>query len=322
MDPGQAGDGPETLDDLAQFLTDNPDADSDPTKKEEPNTSEEPDEDNSEELDEEAPAEEDDEPSEDDAKQTSGLKFKVPVKGEDGAESTIEVDEKELVAGYQRHADYTRKAMQLADKEREAFQVVTTKIEEGRNYYMQQAQQARAAVFQLAGLRSPQEMAVLAQTDPSAWVAEQARESQIRGVLAQIDQGMQREQHNVQQQTQQQTAQQISRAWGVLGQQGIDKPKLVKIYETVSQKYGVPMGKLETVTDPALVLLMRDAAAYQGLKDKKATVTKQAKEAPKLPPQRQSVPRNEAANKRLESKFSNGRAKLKDLASWIETNNL
>jgi hypothetical protein len=49
------------------------------------------------------------------------------------------------------------------------------------------------------------------------------------------------------------------------------------------------------VTDPALVLLMRDAVAYQGLKDKKAEVTAKAKQAPKLP-QRQSVPKSEKVN--------------------------
>lgn len=322
MEPGQGSDTPETTDDLAQFLLDNPDADQDPDNEEERKDSEEPDEDKSDEVDEESPAEDDDESSEEEAKQPSVLKFKVPVKGEDGAESTIEVDEKELIAGYQRHSDYTRKTQALADKEREAFQVVTTKIEEGRNHYMQQAQLARAAVLQLAGLRSPQEMAVLAQTDPTTWVAEQQRQTAVQSVLSQLEQGMQHEQMQVQQQTAQQTQQQISKAWGVLGQQGIDKPALVKIYETVSTKYGIPMERLSNVTDPALVLLMRDAATLQGLKDKKATVTAKAKEAPKLPAQRQSVPKNEQVNKRLESRFSSGKAKLGDLAKWIESNNL
>lgn len=324
MSDGQAGDSPETIDDLAQFLVDNPDADSDPDEKEEGQPSDEPDKDNSDES-EEATADDksEEDESEEAEKQPSGLKFKVPVKGEDGAESTIEVDEKELIAGYQRHADYTRKTMELADKEREVTQQVAQKLQEGQGYYLQQAQLARAAVLQLAGLRSPQEMAQLASTDPATWVQEQQRQAAVHGVLAQLEQGMQRETQQTAAQRQAAMQQEISRAWGVLGQQGIDKPALTKIYETVSSKYGVPFEKLAgNVTDPALVLIMRDAVAYQGLKDKKAQVVKKAQDAPKMPAPRQSVPKNEQASKRLEQRFTSGKAKLGDLAKWIESNNL
>jgi len=201
MQNGQADTSPETLDDLASFLVDNPEADE---KEDKPNA-EESDEDNSDsETDEDAPAddEDDESESEDAEKQTSDLKFKVPVKGEDGTESTVEVDQKELIAGYQRHSDYTRKTMELADKERQAFQVVTTKIEEGRNHYMQQAQLAHAAVQRLAGLRSPEDMAQLAQTDPASWVQEQQRAAAINGVLQQLEMGVNQERAQSHQQQQ------------------------------------------------------------------------------------------------------------------------
>ena len=322
MSDGQGELAPETTDDLVQFLMDNPDVDSDPIDEEKAKPSEESDKDNSDEKDEDATAEDEDDTESEEAKQPSGLKFKVPVKGEDGAESSIEVDEKELIAGYQRHSDYTRKTMELGEKEREITQIVATKLDEGRNHYMQQAQLARAAVLQLAGLRSSQEMAQLAQTDPAQWVQEQQRQAAVNGVLAQLEQGMQHEQQQVQQQTAQQTQQQISKAWGILGQQGLDKPKLLKIYEKVSEKYSIPMESLARVTDPALVMVLRDAVELQGLKDKRASVTAKAKEAPKLPAQRQSVPKSEQSNKRLETRFTSGKAKLNDLAKWIETNNL
>jgi hypothetical protein len=242
-------------------------------------------------------------------------------KAQTGRTQTIEVDEKELVAGYQRHADYTRKTQELADKEREVTQQVATKLEEGRTHYLQQAQLARAAVLQLAGLKSPQEMAQLAQSDPASWVAEQQRANAIQGVLSQLEQGMTREQQVAAQKHQDESQKEISRAWGVLGQQGIDKAKLTDIFDRVHTKYGVPKERLHTVTDPALVLLMRDAVAYQGLKDKKAEVTAKAKDAPKLP-QRQSVPKNEQVNQKLERRFSSGKAKLNDLAAFIANNNL
>jgi hypothetical protein len=319
MSDGQAQSAPETIDDLAQFLVDNPEADI----EEESQPSEESHEDNSEEVTEDAPAEDsEDSESEEAKKPTSGLKFKVPVKGEDGTVTDQEVDEKELIAGYQRHSDYTRKTMELANKEREVTQVVAQKLDEGRNYYLQQAQLARATVIQLAGLKSPQEMAMLAQTDPSAWVQEQQREKLVQNTLAQLEQGMQREQ----QQSQFQSAQQIehakAHAWGVLGQQGIDKAKLADIYKTISEKYKVPAERVQATMDPQLVLIMRDAAAYQALLDKKGAVTKKAKEAPALPAQRQAVPRQEQQNKKLATRFQSGKAKLNDLAAYLQANNL
>lgn len=318
MTDGQAGDSPESIDSLADFLVDNPEADEEEELKQ---NAKESDEDNSDsDNPEDAPADDDDEESEsDDAKEpTSSLKFKVPVKGEDGTESTVEVDQKELIAGYQRHADYTRKTMELADREREVTQVVAQKLQQGQSYYVEQAQLAQAAVRQLAGLRNPQEMAQLAQVDPAAWVQEQQRMAAVQGVMQQLEQGMQHERQQMAQQQAQTRAQQYERAWKELGKDGIDKPALAKIYKTVGEKYGIPPERFASVDDPAVVRIMRDAAAYAELKDKKAAVTKKVQDAPKLPAQRQSVPKNEQKAKALNQRFSRGTAKLGDLAAYLE----
>lgn len=318
LDNGQADTGPGNFDDLAQFLVENPEADI----EDESQPSEEPQEDTSEEIPEDAPADEEAEAdSEKPKEQTSGLKFKVPVKGEDGLDTTIEVDEKELIAGYQRHADYTRKTQDLANREREVTQQVAAKLEEGRGHYLQQAQLARAAVLQLAGLKSPQEMAQLAQTDPAAWVAESQRTQAVQSVLQQLEQGMTQEQQLAQAKQQEEHAREISRAWGVLGQHGIDKPKLISMYDQASAKYGIPKEMLEGLTNPQAVLILRDALAFQGLKEKKAEVTAKVDKAPKLP-QRQSVPKNEQVNRQLSRKFASGKAKLNDLAAFIASNDL
>jgi hypothetical protein len=314
----QADDGLVSIDDVAQFLADNPDVDSDPHDEDEAANSEESQEDNPEEETDDSPA--DDESEEDESEkpkeQKSGLKFKVPVKGEDGSDTTIEVDEKELAAGYQRHADYTRKTQELANREREVTQQVATKLEEGRTHYLQQAQLARAAVLQLAGLKSPQELAQLAQTDPSQWVLEQQRAQAVHGVLAQLEQGMTVEQQQAAQKQQEEHAREVSRAWGVLGQHGIDKPKLTQIYEQASTKYGIPKEMLHSLTNPQAVLVIRDALAFQELKEKKAAVVKKATDAPKLP-QRQSVPKNEQRDQQLNRRVSSGKAKLSDLAAYL-----
>lgn len=327
MDNGQAS-GPETTDDLAQFLIDNPEADQkdtaqngdEPSRKADNSDDENPDDESETGPDSEDPEEdpeEDDPDAEDAAKQQQSLKFKVPVKGEDGADTTIEVDEKELIAGYQRHADYTRKTQELGTREREAHELVSRRLDEGRNHYMQEAQKAHAAIRMLAGLKSDAEMAALAQTDQAAWVQERARAEAINGVLSQIEQGMSHEQQQLHQQTLQAQQAEFHKAWGVLGQQGIDKPKLQGIFDGISKAYGVEKTRFANVTDPAVVLIMRDAMAYRELKDKAPAVKQKVQNAPKLPAQRQNVPRAEQADKRLNDRFKGGRAKERDLAAFI-----
>lgn len=307
--------------DLVDFLENTPEADAPVTlDDDDQQTSDESSaEDNSDELqdedstaDDEAQAE-----SEEAKKQQSGLKFKVPVKGEDGADSTIEVDEKELIAGYQRQRDYTKKTQELATREREITQVVGQKFEEGRNHFLREAQFARAAIHHIAGLRSPAEMAQLAQTDPSAYVQEQAREAQVRSVLGEIEQRMQSEQAHQQNSAAQTTQQQAQAAWTELNSKGIDKPKLQKIFQTMKDDYGIADDVLGTILDPKAVMVMRDAAAYRELVKQKGAVTKKVADAPKLPAAKQPIPRNEQLTRKLNGRFASGKAKLNDLAAFI-----
>lgn len=308
---GQADTGPVTTDDLADFLAENPDADQ-PLEEEEEQAI-----DATEEEADESPAEDDEESSEEDAEQTSVRKVKVPVKGEDGADQTLEVDEKELIAGYLRRSDYSRKTEELAKQEREVTQVLATKHQEMQEHYVQQAQLARMAVAQLAGLKSSQEMAELAQTDPSAWVQEQQRATAIQGVMAQIEQGLQREQAQRDQQMELARSQAFQNAWSVLQKEGFDRPKLETLYKKASDTFGFTNEELSQVMDPKAVLVLRDALAYRELKNKKAEVTKQAGKAAPLPAQRQTVPKQEQRMKALDSKFRSGKAKLSDLAAFI-----
>lgn len=308
---GQGEFAPESMDDLADFLVDNPEADE--SEEEEVATTDEPEEGSDEDT-----AEEDDESSDDEAEQQAPRKHKVTVKGEDGADQQIEVEEKELIAGYQRHADYTRKTQELANKEREVTQVMAQKHQEVQSHYVQQAQMAHAAIAQLAGLKTQQEMAVLAQTDPTAWVAEQQRAQAVLGVLSQIEHGLQSEKAKQDQLLQQNRDAALKQSWDVLKTEGIDRPKLETLYAKAAKTYQLTPEDLASIMDPRSVLVLRDAIAFRELKDKKAEVTKQAKKAPPLPAQRQSVPKQEQRLKTLNKRFATGRAKLSDLASFIE----
>lgn len=303
MSDGQATSPDDGIDGIAALLEDNSE---DETLTGEPGEG----------AEDKDPADESDDDS-DTAEEQPSLTFKVTVKGEDGADTTVEVDQKELVAGYQRHSDYTRKTQELANREREVTQVVAKRLQEGQDHYMREAQVAQMAIKQLAGLKSPEEMAVLAQTDPAAWVAEQQRERAIAGVLGQLQEGLQMEQARAQQVEQQNRQQAFQNAWQVLQAEGVDKPALQKIYQKATEKYGIPSEALANLYDPKQVLILRDAIAYQELKASKQAVTKKPAEAQSLPAARQSVPKDTQRMKEINQRFATGKAKLSDLAALL-----
>ena len=322
---GQAELAPISTDELAQFLIDNPESDGadDTEDTNEPTDAAPTDEDT------EAPETEDDSPddeSEEDSDEdkpdpTSGRKFKVTVKGEDGADIEQEVDGKELVAGYQRQADYTRKTQELARREEQATEIVRAKVTEAQTHFVQRAQMAQAVVARLAGLRTPEEMLELSRVDPAGYVAEQARQQQVHSVIAGLENQWQQEQFRLQQEQQQALQQSFARCWGVLGQKGIDKPKLQHIFDAVSKDYGISQDRFAMLNDPAVVMVMRDAVAYRELQKKTTEVKKKAESAPRLP-QKQSVPRNEPTEKRRVERLRSGRGSRDDLAAFIAQHNL
>lgn len=322
---GQADMAPISTDDVAQFLLDNPGADGtdEPMEQTAP-TDESPsdeDTDESETTDDGPDDDAEDDSAEDKPDQTSGRKFKVTVKGEDGADLTQEVDEKELIAGYQRHSRFTQEMQALARREEQAVEVVRAKVSEAQNHYVQQAQMAQALVARLAGLRSPEEMLELSRVDPASYVAEQARQQQVHSMIAGLQNQWQQEQFRAQQQQQAALQENFSKCWNVLGQKGIDKPKLQHIFETVSRDYGIPMQSFATLADPAAVLVMKDAVAYRELQKKTAEVKKKVDAAPRLP-QKQSVPRNDTQDRKRVDRLRTGRGSRDDLAAFIAQHNL
>lgn len=311
---GQADSAPTTLDDAAALIFAHEDEiNSDPDFEDNPDVE---DLETGDDPDAEEP---EDEESEDEAEpEQTSQKFKVTIKGEDGADETVEVDQKELIAGYQRQSRFTQLAQGLAERERQAAQVVEQKRSEDRNYYLQEAQKAQQAVFALAGLKSEHEMQQLAIQNPAEWVQERQRQEAIRGVLSQIEQGKQVEMQRAQQEQDAAMQRSIAQAWQELEKDGIDQPALKEIFTGFSKSYGVPMAQATNVTDPRLVRAMKDAVAYRALKEK--TTQQKKPSVSKVPAQRQSVPQQTQTNKRLDARFKSGRASVRDLASFIASN--
>ena len=321
---GHAENAPESLSDLASFLSDTPDEESGDEELSQDESDESTAEGDTDGEESDGQEESDDEESseDEDAEDTPAPErtLKVTVKGDDGTEQELEVEESELVKGYQRQADYTRKTQELAQREHQAVEQLKSKYDEFANQYVQRAEASRAAIVQLAGLRSEAEMAQLAQSDPAAWVAENQRQQSIYSVLNQLDQQITAERQAIEQrQAQAQAqwkAQAFQQAWSELSKEGIDREKLAKVYGDVSKQYGFTPQELGNVMDHRLVKMMRDAAAYQELKSQKPVVQKKVSEAPKLPSKANPTPQSRK-NAQLEKRFQGGRAKLNDLASYL-----
>ena len=316
---GQA-DAADSIEGLASFLGGEPEE----AHEEENEAESQPDEgvgENEDASDEPEADEESEEEGEEAEGQTSDL-VEVTVKGEDGTETTEKVTVDELKSGYMRQKAFTQKTMELADRERQAAEVVQQRVTEARQYAMQQQQMAKAAIAQLAGLRSEDELAQLATSDPAAWVQETQRMRAVNGFLQQLDSQIQAEQAQLQQQQQKSQQEQISKAWEVLTAKGITRDKLADMYGKLQKDYQVSAQQLGTLLDPAMVDVVKDALAYRDLQNKKPQINNKVKEAERLPAQKKSLPASERQHRALNDRFKGGRAKTNDLAAFIASNKI
>ena len=178
----------------------------------------------------------------------------------------------------------------------------------------------RAAVVQMAGIKTEQEMAQLANSDPASWVAESQRQKAIATYLSQLDQQINGEKQAAQQENsqrqQQQKQQAYQKAWTELSQDGIDKPKLADIYAKTTKLYGFTSEELSEVYDARMVRVLKDAAAFRDLQSQKKAVTQKVNEAPKLQ-SRKPTPAQERRQQDLNNRFRSGKAKLNDLAAYL-----
>lgn len=320
---GHADTAPDSLSDLASFLGDTPDAESPDEDMEHDESDDSTAEGDTEDEESDGQEESDDDESDDEEAEDTPAperKLKVTVKGDDGTDQEIEVDEAEVVKGYQRQADYTRKTQELAQREHQAVEILKAKHDEFAQDYLSKAEASRAAIVQLAGLRGEDEMAQLAQSDPAAWVAENQRRQSIVAVLGHLDQQISAERQEIErwqaEAMQQARSEMFHRTWAELQKDGIDREKLAKAYSDVSKAYGFSGDELAQVLDHRQVRVMLDALAYRQLKEQKAVVQKKVDAAPKLP-QKATPTVKDRKTQQLEGRFKGGRAKLNDLASYL-----
>ena len=312
--------GSDSLSSLADFLADTPEMD--PIDEDEAETTDESTADGDTDEPENDEQDDESEGEPDDKEPIPVAKITVKVKGADGTEESLELTHDEIASSYMRQSDYTRKTTELATRESQAVDFLKTKHDELRSNYLSQAELARAAVAQMAGIKSEDEMASLAHSDPAAWVQEQQRQRQISAFLGGLDQQINGEKQRAAQESdqvsQKQRAQAYEKAWSELQKDGIDKVKLAKIYTDSAKHYGFSEGEFSNLYDHRFVRALKDATAYRELQAQKSVVTKKALDAPRMPT-RQANPAQERKTQELNNRFKGGRAKLSDLAAYLNS---
>lgn len=247
----------------------------------------------------------------------AGQKFTLP----EGLPPEVIAQVEEV--GKNLQGDYTRKTQELVSREKQAAEIVQRNLNEGRQQVQQAIYQAHAVIQAVGGLMDPTQLAQLASEDPTAYVQHQARQQQLQAYLGNLQQQAQM----VEQQAQAVAAQRAEIAkqesWQRLNAEGIDTAGLQKLWNEAKQSYSfLNDERLSQVIDAESWLVLRDAIAYRQLKAKAPTVTKAAKEAPKLPEAKQPMPKEVRA--KLDARKAvtrRGGASMRDLAAFIATNN-
>ena len=246
-------------------------------------------------------------------------RYKVKASGEE-----IEVTLDDLIKGYQREADYTKKTQTLAEqrKQVESERQVIEQAKTERDQY-----QARLALIENAlKSREPQEnLEALKETDPIGFAVKVAEQTQRERQL----QAIQLERARIAQQQQAEQTQNLNSHLAVEAHklaeaipEYADEQKSVQVKKDIrdyARKIGWSDEELASVYDSRAVLTLYRAMQYEKLMGNKANVTKKVNEAPKmLKPgvSRQTDASSEQAKKAQNKLKQTG--KIRDAASALE----
>jgi hypothetical protein len=208
-------------------------------------------------------------------------KYKVKAAGEE-----IEVDEEELIKGYQQGVDYTKKSQALAEQRKavEAERIHLEQVKQERQAY---AQKLQALDSFLTQQNQGVDLDVLKETDPIGYavaVAEQnQREKQLAVVRAEqqrIAQQQQAEQQaSLQNHLRQESEKLVSLIPELATPQGDAIRKQIRDY---AKSVGWTDQELSSVYDSRAVVSLYKAMKYEQLQKSKPELTKKLQAAPKM----------------------------------------
>ena len=209
-------------------------------------------------------------------------RYKVKASGEE-----IEVTLDDLIKGYQREADYTKKTQTLAEqrKQVEAERQVIEQAKLQRDQYQERLAMIESALRTSA----PQEnLEALKETDPIGYAVKVAEQTQREKQL----QAVQLERARIAQQQQAEQSQSLNSHLAVEAQklaeaipEYADEQKSVQVKKDIrdyARKIGWSDEELASVYDSRAVLTLYRAMQYEKLMGNKAGVTKKVNEAPKM----------------------------------------
>jgi len=244
-------------------------------------------------------------------------RYRVKAAGEE-----IEVDEEELIKGYQQGVDYTKKSQALAEQ-RKAFEAERGHLEYVKQERQAYAQKLRALDSFLTQQDQGVNLDVLKETDPIGYAVAVAEQSQREKQLAVV----RNEQHRL---AQQQQAEQQSELQTHLRTQS---EKLVSLIPELATPQGDAVRKqirdyaksegwtdqeLSSVYDSRAVMSMYKAMKYDQLQKSKPELNKKLQSAPKMMRSGTSAPPTRSSQDKQAMQRLRETGKVSDAAKAFE----
>jgi hypothetical protein len=244
-------------------------------------------------------------------------KYKVKAAGEE-----IEVDEDELIKGYQQGVDYTKKSQALAEQRKavEAERIHLEQVKQERQAY---AQKLQALDSFLTQQNRGVDLDVLKETDPIGYAVAVAEQSQREKQLAVVRQEQQRiaQQQQAEQQAslQNHLRQESEKLVGLIPElatpQGDAIRKQIRDY---AKSVGWTDQELSSVYDSRAVVSLYKAMKYEQLQKSKPEVTKKLQAAPKMMRSGTSVPPTKSSQDKQVMQRLRETGKVTDAAKAFE----
>jgi hypothetical protein len=244
-------------------------------------------------------------------------KYKVKAAGEE-----IEVDEDELIKGYQRSKDYTKKSQEVAEQRKaiEAERAKLSQVAQERQAYAQRLQAIdQILVKQMQG----ENLESLKETDPIGYavkVAERTeKEKQLSVIRAEQQRIAQVQQAEQQQKLQAHLQSEAQKLVDVIPEFGTEKgQELKREIRDYALNLGYSEQDLANLYDHRAVLALYKAMKFEKLQQAKPDAMKRVQEAPKVLKAGTSTPptKSDADKKAMQRLRDSG--KVRDAANVFE----
>jgi hypothetical protein len=234
----------------------------------------------------------------------------------DGKEQQVTRDE--LLSGYQRQADYSRKTAELAEQRR-AAEAEFSRVAAERQHYAQQLEQVATVLQATLPPRPTQEQL---DADPIGYMqakeAWESRVGQLQQVLAERDGALRAQQEQAQAQQQQMLAQARERLLEMVPEW--QKPEVAQREKPAIANHlraiGYSDAEIGQAADPRALLMARESMLYRQLVATKPQVQQRVANAPKMVRPGASGPAPDQT-KSIVQKLKRGGGKDLDLAARL-----